>query len=210
MSIFKRLIAIAILAISINAYGCSNEDNTEQLLSKLTISNSSLSFSQSDGRSIITTIGTIKNLSPSCAEELVIEVKYFDKQGHQIDVVTQPLYGIVVPPSQEVSFRVRDEADKSKEFYTTSTARIVSAEPRYSSKPKKAKPSLFADLLISWGPMLLLVGVWVFFMKKYNGKDSPQKQTLLLIEKQTDILRQQADSIERLASAIEQLNDKTK
>ncbi|PND65185.1 cell division protein FtsH, partial [Escherichia coli] len=31
-------------------------------------------------------------------------------------------------------------------------------------------PSFLAQIFISWFPMLLLIGVWIFFMKKSQGK----------------------------------------
>ncbi len=37
-----------------------------------------------------------------------------------------------------------------------------------SGRPRK-EPSLLANIFISWFPMLLLVGVWVFFMKQMQG-----------------------------------------
>ena len=32
-----------------------------------------------------------------------------------------------------------------------------------------AKPSLFLQILIQWFPMLLLIGVWLFFMRQMQG-----------------------------------------
>jgi ATP-dependent Zn protease len=204
MNNLLKLLAIFLLTSYINAYGCDAYEQTEQLASKLTISDTSLNFSQADGFGTISIMGTIKNQSKFQAEDLVIEVKYFDQQGKKSDVVTQTLYGIVVPPSQEVDFRVRDQADKSKEFYVTSSARIVSAQPKCLPKSKTKKNSLIVELLISWGPMLLLIGVWIFAMKKYSGKNSPQKQSLSILEKQTEIISQQAGAIERIANAVDQ------
>ena len=36
------------------------------------------------------------------------------------------------------------------------------------AKPKE-KQSLFMSIFISWFPMILLVGVWIFFMKQMQG-----------------------------------------
>src|ERR1700710_335779 len=33
-----------------------------------------------------------------------------------------------------------------------------------------ARPSFLSQVFISWFPMLLLIGVWIFFMKKSQGK----------------------------------------
>jgi hypothetical protein len=52
--------------------------------------------------------------------------------------------------------------------------------------------------------MLLLIGVWIFFMRKINRKDSPQAQSLRLIEQQNALFDAQNKLLERLAVAAEQ------
>ncbi|HVK55939.1 MAG TPA: hypothetical protein VM532_13035 [Burkholderiales bacterium] len=203
----NQLFVATLAAVSIHAFACDVEDDPDQLPRKLSISVTSLNYAQTDEHNIVTTIGAIKNSSSSCAQELVVEVKYFDGQGKQVDVVTQLLYGIVVPPHDEVAFRVRDEADKPKDLYVKSTARIVAAEPKFSAKPRREK-SMLIEMLVSWGPMLLLISVWAFFMRKYSGEKSPQRRSLALIEKQTGMLMQQVQALERLANAAEQRNIK--
>ena len=39
---------------------------------------------------------------------------------------------------------------------------------KFDVKPRE-EPSLLVSLLISWGPMLLLIGVWVYFMRQMQG-----------------------------------------
>ncbi|MBL0147563.1 MAG: ATP-dependent zinc metalloprotease FtsH [Ideonella sp.] len=39
---------------------------------------------------------------------------------------------------------------------------------KFDVKPRE-EPSLLMSLLISWGPMLLLIGVWVYFMRQMQG-----------------------------------------
>ncbi|MFY8119607.1 MAG: ATP-dependent metallopeptidase FtsH/Yme1/Tma family protein, partial [Roseateles sp.] len=34
---------------------------------------------------------------------------------------------------------------------------------------QREEPSLLMSLLVSWGPMLLLIGVWVYFMRQMQG-----------------------------------------
>jgi len=153
----------------------------------------------------VTTLGSLKNSSGSCVEDIVIEVKYFDAKNTHIDTVTQAVYGLVVRPAQEVSFRVRDSAAKPKEAYASQTARVVSAEVRGGSHNKKP-PSIWAtitDLLISWGPMLLLMGVWNYFLRKMRAKDSPQARSLALIEQQNALFDSQNKLLERLIVASE-------
>ena len=37
----------------------------------------------------------------------------------------------------------------------------------------------WVDLLINWFPMLLLIGVWIFFMRQTLGGNSPQRQYMV-------------------------------
>jgi len=39
---------------------------------------------------------------------------------------------------------------------------------KFDVKPRE-EPSLLMSLLVSWGPMLLLIGVWVYFMRQMQG-----------------------------------------
>ena len=36
------------------------------------------------------------------------------------------------------------------------------------AKPDE-EPSVLMNILVSWGPMLLLIGVWIFFMRQMQG-----------------------------------------
>jgi len=161
----------------------------------------SLTYSKSEGTSFVTTIGTIKNSSELLIEDLVVEVKYFNADQKLIDVVTQPVYGLVVPASQEVAFRIRDVADKPKAAYVSNTVRVISAEQRATQQSQPAQPSFsWSELLVSWGPMLLLIGVWIIFMRKMNKKGSPQVRTIELIERQNAILERIAAAAEKATS----------
>jgi hypothetical protein len=51
------------------------------------------------------------------------------------------------------------------------------------------------DVLTSWFPMLLLLGVWFFVMKKRNGWTNMQRSA--------DLLEQQNKLLERIAITLE-------
>jgi ATP-dependent Zn protease len=191
-------IASLLLVLSIHE-GAACEQHVQFDPEKIFVIDTSFTYSQSESTPLVTTIGTIKNTSNSLVEDIVIEVKYFNAEKKLVDVVTQPLYGVVVPAFQEVAFRVRDAADKPKTSYTFSNVRMASAEQRVAqqSKPKQSSFS-WSELLVSWGPMLMLIGVWVFFMRKMNKKGSYQFRTVELIDKQNAIL-------ERIATAAEKV-----
>jgi cell division protease FtsH len=39
---------------------------------------------------------------------------------------------------------------------------------KFDVKPRE-EPSLLMNILVSWGPMLLLIGVWIYFMRQMQG-----------------------------------------
>jgi len=45
---------------------------------------------------------------------------------------------------------------------------LISNGVKFKVKPRE-EPSVLTSLLISWGPMLLLIGVWVYFMRQMQG-----------------------------------------
>ena len=57
-------------------------------------------------------------------------------------------------------------------------------------------PKLFS-VILSWVPMLLLIGVWVYFLKR----KSPTQ------EQQLDLVRRNNELLERIAVALERKND---
>ena len=186
------LVFVALMSLSLSVFAARWQPIPFDPAS-VSIVDASLAYSQDNGSPVVTTIGTIKNSSESLIEDIVVEVKYFDGEKKLIDVITQPIYGLVVPASQEVAFRVRDVADKPKAAYVSNSVRVVSAEQRPQSKQSSFS---WPEILISWAPMLLLIAVWIFFTHKFNKKGSPNARTIELIENQNAIL-------ERLATAAE-------
>jgi cell division protease FtsH len=45
---------------------------------------------------------------------------------------------------------------------------LIAANVRFDVRPR-AEPSLLMSILLSWGPMLLLIGVWIYFMRQMQG-----------------------------------------
>ena len=52
------------------------------------------------------------------------------------------------------------------------------------------------EVFINWFPMLLLIGVWIFFLLRMRGGTKFQRDCL-------DLTRRQADALERIAAALE-------
>jgi len=45
---------------------------------------------------------------------------------------------------------------------------LINNGVKFDVKPRE-EPSLLMSLLVSWGPMLLLIGVWIYFMRQMQG-----------------------------------------
>ncbi len=45
---------------------------------------------------------------------------------------------------------------------------LINNGVKFDVKPRE-EPSLIMSLLVSWGPMLLLIGVWIYFMRQMQG-----------------------------------------
>jgi len=194
----KSIFAGFVLACaSMAALACSDVANPDAAIGQLSVSNTSLSYAVEDGRGIVTTLGTVKNASDACFSQIVFEVKYFDAKGALIDVVTRPAYGLVVQSSKEVAFRVRDEADKPKDAYASSSARVIAAEVKNSGKSSPTQKQFWIDLFISWGPMVMLIGIWLLFMRRHTGPKSVQQRSLAALERQVQALERVAVAIEK-------------
>ena len=65
----------------------------------------------------------------------------------------------------------------------------------------------FVDIFVSWGPMLLLIGVWVFFMRRWRG--TQRKQLEYMADVQSYLKEHLAETerinknLERIANALE-------
>jgi cell division protease FtsH len=45
---------------------------------------------------------------------------------------------------------------------------LIAANVRFDVRPRE-EPSILMSILLSWGPMLLLIGVWIYFMRQMQG-----------------------------------------
>ncbi len=45
---------------------------------------------------------------------------------------------------------------------------LINNDVKFDVKPRE-EPSILMSILVSWGPMLLLIGVWIYFMRQMQG-----------------------------------------
>jgi cell division protease FtsH len=75
------------------------------------------------------------------------------------------------PTGTEIKARTTDD----KELRTTATyldrglvGDLINNGVKFDVKPRE-EPSILMSILVSWGPMLLLIGVWIYFMRQMQG-----------------------------------------
>ena len=201
----RTLLLLLALGLAMQvASACPPSEGPRGTAQDLTVVSPAFSVADDDDERTITTVGLLRNGSSACIDAIRVEVRYFDARNALIDTATSQLYQVEVPAGQEVAFRVRTDAARTKERYASQLVRVVSVGAPGKQKSPPAPESFLVQLVSSWGPMLLLIGVWVFFMRKINRKDSPQAQSLRLIEQQNALFDAQNRLLERLAIAAEQ------
>ncbi len=73
------------------------------------------------------------------------------------------------------STEIRARTTDDKELRTTATyldrglvGDLINNNVKFDVKPRE-EPSLLLSILASWGPILLLIGVWIYFMRQMQG-----------------------------------------
>jgi len=162
-----------------------------------------LTATKTDGPVMVSVLGTFRNTSPNRVDNLVVEAKLTDAQGKLIDVLSQPVYGVTVPAGQEVAFRIQGPAAAPQASYAGVQARVASGETHIARQPRPAtqEASPWLGVAISWGPMILLILVWVVLARKYSGRGSTQDKMLLAVNEQNALLARQLTAIESIAQA---------
>lgn len=203
----KQLASLFLIFLSTGSFACADHDLKDPSTS-VQIVDAAVNTSKSDGPLFVTVLGAFKNITESKIDNLVVEAKLTDSSGKVIDVLSQPIYGLVVPAGQQVAFRLQGPAAATQGAYVGVQARVVSAEAHAPSAPRagKLEANRFIDFLVSWGPMLLLIAVWIFLARKYSGKGSTQDKMLAAINEQNALLAKQASAIEIIAAAASQRN----
>jgi len=196
----KFLLTLFITIVLSSIVNATENDNFA--IESLEITKSSINFTPYDDYNEITCVGKVANKSDIAIKEVVFQVQYFNSANELVDTVNGYEYSYVVPPKEEIAFRVSGTAArKLSEDYASHKVIITSAKKDLPSSSKK-RNNFIIELLISWGPMLLLITVWIFFMRKYQGKNSPQKKIIGIQEKQYELIKKQNELFSELIETI--------
>lgn len=211
MLVLKKLMPSFVLALSIFMFSNSHAAAAPELesfdVTSLSVSQQSSQYStyssQGESGNQISTIGILKNNGATRAENIVVEVQYFDDQKKLADVVTQALSKVIAEPGKETAFKVSRDADKPKGAYVETVVRVVSAQQQRSRQGKVL--SSLGDVLVSWTPILLLLLMLYFYMNKLAGKNSPSQRTVVALDKYMASEARRLEVTERLAIAVEKI-----
>ena len=79
----------------------------------------------------ISAIGKVQNNSDNSWSSIVIETRFFDKDGKLIDTESREFYSMTILPHEEAAFRIRTAADKPPSSYVSHKVFVRSAkDPR--------------------------------------------------------------------------------
>ena len=200
--IFKNFTSIFLCLFLTNAQA---QTDTEKLAS-LIVSDSQfkINIDTKERAPTLVALVNVKNSSDAAAYNIVLEAKFLDSANKVIDVITQENYGIVVPAGKDVLLKLRDSISGAQASYSKVEVRVLSADFRLpksasgSANPNNTKNAI-VEFLISWGPMLLLVAVWIYMMRKYSN--GYQNKVLQFMDKQNELIAKQAAALEQIATA---------
>ncbi|MFC3380281.1 hypothetical protein ACFOLJ_31205 [Rugamonas sp. CCM 8940] len=102
----------------------------------------------------------------------MFEVKYFDTKHVLVDTFTRCVDNVIAPAAGEVAFRLREHIYQPAEAYVSQEVRVVSAEAIVPPPQKSALSPFMEQFLITWLPLLALLGFLIYFMKRLIGKKS--------------------------------------
>ena len=172
------------------------------------ISDTKMIYRLYDENPYISTIGYIKNDSEYSLEDISIEVRYFDDKGNIIDSAFENIYALVVPPDEKVSFKIQTTAIDDKNNYASHKAYIISStqnipgKNNFNNRGSSNNYGSLKKIFISWFPLLLLILVWIFFVKRYSGKGSNQYKLVELMEKQVEYDEVRNKEISSIAKSL--------
>lgn len=190
----KYLVGAILVMLPLAASACPAGEVADPAAS-LQVEPKSLSVSTQEGQRIVTSLGSLSNTSAGCIDDIVVEVRYFDRDGRMVDAITENLYGVTVSPSREAVFRIQGGAAKPADQYVRQAMRVVSA--RAEAAARDGMRSTTVRLLFSWGPLLLIVVLWFIVIRRAQGPKSWQARLVAHAEQQNEILERLVTALER-------------
>ena len=92
------------------------------------ITNTNLTFGQTDCGPNLVVLGTFKNNSDVTWKDLQLEVQFFDKEGKLIDTGQKNEYSFVLQAKSEAPFKVSLKKEFSTEEYVSHSVKVLTAK----------------------------------------------------------------------------------
>ncbi|PAX15847.1 hypothetical protein CLI92_11750 [Vandammella animalimorsus] len=149
----------------------------------------------------LTALGKATNTSDLALEDPVFEVQFFDAQGKLIDAFNDVTYGLKLPPGQDMMVSLSGRARYEAGRYASAQIRLISGAFTEAGSGPQAPAfaqTVWMRLLLNWGPMLLLIGVWLWLVRR-SGGSTYSRDLLASVQEQNQLLARQAAALERLA-----------
>ncbi|RMX09200.1 hypothetical protein EBQ34_13870 [Vandammella animalimorsus] len=149
----------------------------------------------------LTALGKATNTSEQALEDPVFEAQFFDAQGKLIDAFNDVTYGLKLLPGQDMMVSLSGRARYEAERYASAQIRLISGaftEPGSGQYAPAFSQTVWMRLLLNWGPMLLLIGVWLWLVRRSGGW-SYSRDLLASVQEQNQLLARQVAALERLA-----------
>jgi len=166
-------------------------------------------YSSYDNASYLFTIGSVQNNGEYPLKDVTIEVQFFNKEGVVIDVDNERLYWTTIAPNENVVFKVQTFAAHKQELYTSQKVRIVNAKQDIpcSKSSSNKKNSFISELIGMMLPIVIFFIIFIFLMRKYQGKGSSQDKVVNLMENQVELVKKQIDELSKIADALTNKNN---
>ena len=133
--------AIAVILIALSGYWFVTDRASEKSMAQfnsepiyeggnqLVISDTSLTITESNCETCITTIGTIKNNTDTAWSNIHFQVTYLNSANEIIDVQNDEDMDLVVGPNSELKFKVKGKAATKLSDYDHNSVVIIKASP---------------------------------------------------------------------------------
>jgi len=94
----------------------------------MVIVDSKYQFSGSSSNRQVAVIGTVKNYSNDALSEVHFHVKFLNKKGEVIDVISDRDYDFIIPPEAEIAFKANGRASAPENQYHSHIVSITKVQ----------------------------------------------------------------------------------
>lgn len=207
--LLRLLLAGLLLAAGMRAWAQPAEPEAADYAA-VTLTDVDYSFEEIDkGRGYLTALGKATNTSAQTLENPVFEARFFDASGKLIDAFNEYSFGLDLLPGQSIMVRISDTARYGAERYASAQIHLVSGsftpagQGREDADAGEGWRGWLTRLFWNWGPVLLLIGVWIWAIQRSHG--GYQEQVLALMQEQISLQAQQIQKQAQQVAALEKI-----